>query len=174
MKIVSFYCDDSSKKYSKYAKRLIDNANSLGVGYHLEEKKPWVCKPQEVFKTQHFSNCKWKPYVIETALKETDTCLWLDVDCYVEKINHIPVDCDIGYFSNVPKYYSNKISVGWIWFNSTPNTFDFLKSWQKNLKTSPQDHNAFSKTHRKLKNQMNMIEVTDSVDVVHNKPLFQK
>jgi hypothetical protein len=169
MKIVSFYCDDESKAYSKYVKRFVDNANSLGFSYHLEEKKPWPREKGGKFRTQHLANCKWKPYVIENALKETDGCLWLDVDCYVEKINYTPIDYDIGYFTNVPKSYSNKISVGWIWFNNTRNTFEFLKTWQANLKTSPQDHNAFTKTYKELKNRVNMIDVTDSINVVHNK-----
>lgn len=169
MKIVSFYCDDESKAYSKYAKRFINNAKCLGVSYHLEEKYPWPRKDNGKFSTQHLANCKWKPFVIEKALEDCDTCLWLDVDCYIEKINYIPTDCDIGYFTNVPESYSNKISVGWLWLNNTPNTFKFLKSWQSNLKTSFQDHNAFTQTYEKLKTHINMIDVTDSINVEHNK-----
>lgn len=172
MKIVSFYCDDKSNTYSKYAKRFINNVNSLGFSYHVEEKSPWIKRNGERFQNQHHANCKWKPYVIENALKEANTCLWVDIDCYINKINYIPENFDIGYFNNVPDNYKNKISVGWIWFKNTTNTHRFLKSWQSALINSPQDHNAFSKTYQKFKNIINIINVTDSLEILHNKELI--
>jgi len=162
--LVSFYTD----KYEKYVENFTNNAKKLSCKTYIEKKGEWKPKGAEKIKNQHHSNCKWKPSVIKSALSKNEICLWLDIDCHIEKINYVPEKFDVGYFTNVPKRYSNKISVGWIWFNNTPNTFNFLDEWERNLINSPQDHNAFTYTFNSLKNKTNLIDVTDSIEVIHN------
>ena len=126
--LVSFYTD----KYEKYVENFTNNAKKLSCKTYIEKKGEWKPKGAEKIKNQHHSNCKWKPSVIKSALSKNEICLWLDIDCHIEKINYVPEKFDVGYFTNVPKRYSNKISVGWIWFNNTPNTFNFLDEWERN------------------------------------------
>ena len=162
--LVSFY----TETYEKYVENFVSNAERLSCKTYIEKKTEWKPKHNEQIKNQRHSNCKWKPSVVKSALSRNEICLWLDIDCRIEKINYVPEKFDIGYFTNVPQKYTNKISVGWIWFNNTPNTFKFLEQWEKNLIQSPQDHNAFTTTYKSRTNPISLLDVTDSIQVIHN------
>lgn len=162
--LTTFYTDD----YYSHLENFKKNAAILGLKCDIHKKQRWIPTKDEVTKSIHHNNCKWKPSVIEESLQSNDLILWLDIDCKIEKINYIPMDFDIGIFSNVPKHYKNKVSVGWIWFRNTKNTLKFIKEWKLLLKSNKQDHNAFTKAYNILKNEIVFKDVTDSIEVKWN------
>jgi len=162
--LTTFYTD----KYSEFAEKFKANATAKGLNFDIYKKPDWIPRRGEVSVSSHHNNCKWKPHVIEESLQANELILWLDIDCTIEKINYLPEDFDIGISTDVPDHYHNKISVGWIWFRNSKRTFRFLKKWKQLLKSSKQDHNAFTKAHKEFRNKLTFKEVTDSVNINWN------
>ncbi len=160
--LVSFYTD----AYEQYLPKFIDMTNRLGFDHYVECRPEWQGERRWNTLDKNY-NSKWKPYVIENALKEHELCLWVDIDTDIHEINKVlSNEHDIGIFDNPVQWHQNKISAGWIWFRKSATTLLFLKQWQDNLKKYNRDHPALTETLQSTTAQI--ADMTGTIALVWN------